>query len=86
MIPCFREAVWPWRLRMEQQRHSRRSLLQGLSDLVRRITGHQHDPDFPADPYAYCPSPLRNGPGSRSGAAAVAEPEEENGFFSPGKP
>ena len=70
---------------MEQKGHSRRSLLQGLRDLVRRITRRKPDPEFPADPYAYRPSPLRNRPGSRSGTAAVAEPEEEHGFFPPHK-
>lgn len=70
---------------MEQKKRSRRSLFEGLRELARRITHPKHAPGFPADPYAYRPSPLRNGPRSRSGAAAVAEPEEEHGFFRPRK-
>ena len=34
------------------------------------------DPGLPRDPYSRKPAPVRSGPKSRSGAAAVAEPDE----------
>jgi hypothetical protein len=34
-------------------------------------------PDLPADPFANRMAPVRRGPPGRSGAAAVAEPDEE---------
>jgi len=34
------------------------------------------DPGFPRDPYSRKPAPVRTGPKSRSGAVAVAEPDE----------
>ena len=33
-------------------------------------------PDSPRDPYAKKPAPVRSGPKNRSGAVAVAEPDE----------
>ena len=34
------------------------------------------DSGFPRDPYSRKPAPVRRGPKTRSGAAAVAEPDE----------
>ena len=34
------------------------------------------DPGLPRDPYSRKPAPVRTGPKSRSGAVAVAEPDE----------
>ena len=39
----------------------------------------KREPDIPGDPLAYRVAPIRCGPKRRSGAAAVAEPEEDNG-------
>ncbi len=59
----------------------RRSPLQALRDLLRRI--RRRKPQPPGDPYAGRLVPVRHGPKGRSGAA-VAEPEEdENLFFRP---
>lgn len=33
-------------------------------------------PESPRDPYARTPAPVRTGPKNRSGAVAVAEPED----------
>jgi len=57
----------------------RKSRLWALWDRVRRWT--KREPDLPGDPYASRMAPLRRGPKGRSGAAAVAEPEEENRNF-----
>jgi hypothetical protein len=46
-----------------------------LRELARRIL-RKPDPER-LDPYAEKPAPLRRGPRPRSGAAAVAEPDEE---------
>ncbi len=51
------------------------SRLRHVLDRVRRWW--KREPDIPADPFAYRMAPLRRGPKGRSGAAAVAEPEEE---------
>lgn len=61
---------------------TRRSLLHDLGEFLRCLFGGASKPD-PGDPYAYRTSPVRRGPSGRSGAASVAEPEEENGFFPP---
>jgi hypothetical protein len=53
---------------------SRRSFLQYLKDLLRRLR-RQNPP--PVDPYADRLVPVRRGPKGRSGAAAVAEPDED---------
>lgn len=53
------------------------SRLRHLLDRVRRWSNKE--PDFPGDPFAYRMAPLRSGPKGRSGAAAVAEPDEEMG-------
>ena len=59
----------------------RRSLLQALTDLLRRL--RRRKPQPPGDPYAHRLVPVRRGPKGRIGAA-VAEPEEDsNGFFPP---
>ena len=53
---------------------SRHTLLQTLKDLLRRL---RRNPQPPADPYADRLAPVRRGPRGRSGAAAVAEPEDD---------
>jgi hypothetical protein len=53
---------------------TRRSLLQALKDLLRRI--RRRKPQSPGDP-ADILVPLRRGPKGRSGAA-VAEPEDDS--------
>jgi hypothetical protein len=65
------------------EKQTRRSLFQGFGDFLRRLVGGRREPETPGDPYAYRFASRRPGPNSRSGAAAVAEPEEENGFFPP---
>jgi hypothetical protein len=47
-----------------------RRLLEKVSRWLRR------EPELPGDPYAYRMAPVRRGPKGKSGAAAVAEPEE----------
>lgn len=64
-------------------RPTRRSFFQGFGDFLRRLMGGRGEPEVPGDPYAYRPAPIRRGPNTRSGAAAVAEPEEDHGFFPP---
>ncbi len=65
------------------EKATRRSFFQGFGDFLRRLMGGRREPEVPGDPYAYRPAPTRRGPNPRSGAAAVAEPEEDNGFFPP---
>jgi hypothetical protein len=65
---------------MSSERHTRRSLFSALLEGLRNLLGKRPEPD---DPLARRPVQTRRGPGSRSGAAAVAEPEEENGFSAP---
>ncbi|HET7206120.1 MAG TPA: hypothetical protein VFI95_06025 [Terriglobales bacterium] len=67
---------------MAADRQTRRSLFQALADRLRRLFGGKPEP---SDPYADRFAPVRRGPKNRSGAAAVAEPEEEDGFFPPRK-
>lgn len=54
---------------------SRRTVLQTLKDLLRRL---RRNPQPPGDPYADRLAPVRRGPRGRSGAAAVAEPEDDS--------
>jgi hypothetical protein len=65
------------------EKSTRRSLFRGFGEFVRRLIGGRAEPEIPGDPYAYCHAPIRRGPNSRSGAATVAEPEEDNGVFPP---
>jgi hypothetical protein len=55
----------------------RRSRLKTRLDSIRRLLG-KNPPSLPGDPYADRMAPLRRGPKGRSGAAAVAEPEEDS--------
>jgi hypothetical protein len=54
-----------------------RSSLRYFLDRVRRWW--KKEPDIPGDPFAYRMAPIRRGPKGRSGAAAVAEPDEDDG-------
>jgi len=54
----------------------RRSKLQRLLERIRRWWKPRPEPE---DPYAYRMAPVRTGPKGRSGAAAVAELEEDIG-------
>jgi hypothetical protein len=54
---------------------SRRTLMQTLKDLMRCLRRNRQPP---ADPYADRLAPVRRGPRDRSGAAAVAEPEDDS--------
>jgi hypothetical protein len=65
------------------QQQSRRSLFSSLIEALRRLLGQKPEP---GDPYAERLAPIRRGPKGKSGAAAVAEPEEEHGFYPPRKP
>ena len=53
-----------------------------MRSLFRRIlrwlglAGPDRGPGLPGDPYSRRPAPVRSGPKVRSGAAAVAEPDE----------
>ena len=60
----------------------RRSLLQILRELWRRIRHRRPPADPYADPYADRLVPLRHGPKGRSGAAVV-EPDEGEDFYFP---
>ena len=55
------------------------SRLRRFLEKVRRLW--RREPELPGDPYAYRMAPVRRGPRGKSGAAAVAEPEEECGLF-----
>jgi hypothetical protein len=55
----------------------RRSGFKALLDSIRRFLGKK-PPQLPGDPDADRMAPLRRGPKGRSGAAAVAEPEEDS--------
>jgi hypothetical protein len=66
---------------MPVEKKTRRSLFRALREFLRRIAGEKREP---GDPYSNRLAPLRGGPSHRSGAAAVAEPDEnEHGFFPP---
>jgi hypothetical protein len=54
-----------------------RSRLRALMDSLLRLFGKK-PPQTPGDPYAYEMAPVRRGPTGRSGAAAVAEPEDDS--------
>lgn len=54
-----------------------RSRLKGMLDFLRRLV-RPRPPQLPDDPYADRMAPVRRGPKGRSGAAAVAEPEEDS--------
>jgi hypothetical protein len=60
---------------------TRRSLLHDLGEFLRCLFGGSSKLE-PGDPHAYG-APVRRGPSGGSGAASVAEPEEENGLFPP---
>lgn len=53
-----------------------RSRFGAIADLIRRLLGKK-PPQLPGDPYAERMAPVRRGPKGRSGAAAVAEPDED---------
>jgi hypothetical protein len=55
----------------------RRSRFKALLDSIRRLLG-KNPPQLPGDPYADRMAPVRRGPKGRSGAAAVAEPEDDS--------
>jgi hypothetical protein len=55
----------------------KRSRFKALLNSIRRLLSKK-PPQLPGDPYADRTAPLRRGPKSRSGAAAVAEPEEDS--------
>lgn len=63
------------------QPQSRRSLISSSLDAFKRLLGKKPEP---GDPYADRLAPIRRGPKNRSGAAAVAEPEE-HGLYTPRK-
>ena len=54
----------------------KRSRFTLLIDFLKRLLGRKAAP--PGDPYAYAMAPLRRGPKGRSGAAAVAEIEDDS--------
>jgi hypothetical protein len=60
----------------------RASRFRALLDSMRRLLGKEplgdKPPQLPGDPYAGRMVPLRRGPKGRSGAASVAEPEEDS--------
>lgn len=57
--------------------HRERSRFRALLAFIRRLLG-ERPPQLPGDPYAERMAPVRRGPKGRSGAAAVAEPEEDS--------
>lgn len=54
----------------------KRSGFRVILDFLKRLLGKK--PAQPGDPYAYVMAPVRRGPKGRSGAAAVAEIEEDS--------
>jgi hypothetical protein len=58
-----------------------RSRLRALLGFLRRLLSNRplgdKPPQQPGDPFANRMAPVRRGPKGRSGAAAVAEPEED---------
>jgi hypothetical protein len=50
-----------------------RTSIEKLSNFLRRLLRRKPEP---LDPYAYVHAPLRRGPGGRSSAVALEEPEE----------
>jgi hypothetical protein len=54
-----------------------RSRFRSVLAFVRRLLGDK-PPQSPGDPYADRMAPVRRGPRGRSGATAVAEPEEDS--------
>jgi hypothetical protein len=55
----------------------KRSRFKAFLDSIRRLLGKK-PPQLPGDPYADRMASVRRGPKGRSGAAAVAEPEEDS--------
>ena len=55
------------------------SRLRRRFEKMRRLW--RREPELPGDPFAYRMAPVRRGPNGKSGAAAVAEPDEEGGLF-----
>lgn len=55
----------------------KRSRFRSVLAFVRRLLGDK-PPQSPGDPYADRMAPVHRGPRGRSGAAAVAEPEEDS--------
>jgi hypothetical protein len=55
----------------------KRSRFKAWLDSLRRLLGRKLPP-LPEDPYADRMAPVRRGPKGRSGAAAVAEPDEDS--------
>jgi hypothetical protein len=53
------------------------SRFKAVLDSIRRLLS-KNPPPLPGDPYADRMAPVRRGPKGRSGAAAVAEPEEDS--------
>lgn len=68
---------------MSREGQTRRSMFSALVKALQNLMGKKPEPE---DPYARHPVRTGRGPSGRSGAAAVAEPDEENGFFPPRKP
>ncbi len=64
------------------QQQNRRSLFTSLIEGLRRLFGKKPES---GDPYADRLAAIRRGPKGRSGAAAVAEPDEEHEFYPPRK-
>jgi len=52
------------------------NLLTRILRWLRSISEPGADSGLPRDPYSRKPAPVRGGPKSRSGAVAVAEPDE----------
>jgi hypothetical protein len=67
---------------MSREGQTRRSMYSALVKALQNLMGKRPDPE---DPYARRPVRTGRGPSSRSGATAVAEPEEQSGFFPPRK-
>ncbi|HEV2963817.1 MAG TPA: hypothetical protein VG649_18460 [Candidatus Angelobacter sp.] len=52
------------------------SLLKDLLTKLQRLVGRPAEPHEPHDPYAGVRVPVKEGPKGRSGAVALAEPDE----------
>jgi hypothetical protein len=59
-----------------EEDNSRMSFLKMLFEKLRKLFGRRATPPEPHDPYAGVRVPVKKGPRGRSGAVALAEPDE----------
>ena len=62
--------------RCREEHNFSMSLLKDLLTKLQRLVGRPAEPPEPHDPYAGVRVPVKEGPKGRSGAVALAEPDE----------